>query len=205
VKSPACGRPHHAVAPQLSSEAPTSQLPADSARQPDDDVRDLWLQGARILELELDRTEILDLRLEDCDVSGIVATGAMVRRMTMSRTRLRGVTFANGQYDDGLISDCFSSELSFRFSRLRQVVFRGCDLSGVDFSNTTFEHVTIDTCDLQRARFDAALVKCLSITNCTLTAISGVSGLKGAQLDASDLPALAQSLASDAGILIRDA
>jgi uncharacterized protein YjbI with pentapeptide repeats len=165
----------------------------------------VWLRGARILGLDLDRTELLDVSLEDCDVSGIVTTGAVIRRMTMTRTRLRGVTFAKGQYDDGLITDCVSSELSFRFSRLRQVVFRGCDLSGIDFYNTTFEHVTIDNCDLQRARFDAALVKCLSITNCNLTAISGVSGLRGAQLDASDLPNLAQSLASDAGILIRDA
>jgi uncharacterized protein YjbI with pentapeptide repeats len=201
VTSPTCGRPHHAAPPHLTGDAPSPDPPTEC----DDDVRDLWLQGARVLELDLDRPELLDLRLEDCDVSGIVTTGAVIRRMVLTGTRLRGVTFAKGQYDDGLITDCITSDLSFRFSRLRQVVFRACDLSGVDFYNTTFDHVTIDGCDLQRARFDAAIVKCLSITNCTLTAISGVSGLKGAQLDASDLPNLAQSLASDAGILIRDA
>lgn len=201
MSSPTCGRPHHAAPPHVTSEAPTLDPPSAC----DDDVRDLWLQGARILELDLDRSELLDLRLDDCDVSGVVASGAVIRRMALTGTRLRGVTFAKGQYDDGVIRDCVTSDLSLRFSRLRQVVFRACDLSGVDFYNTTFEHVTIDGCDLQRARFDAAIVKCLSITNCNLTAIAGVSGLKGAQLDASDLPAMAQSLASDAGIVIRDA
>jgi uncharacterized protein YjbI with pentapeptide repeats len=200
MTSPTCGRPHHAAPPQISGET-AADVPTDC----DDDVRNLWLQNARILELDLDRPEFLDVRLEDCDVSGVVVTGGVIRRMTMTRTRIRGVTFGKGQYDDGVLADCSTSELSLRFSRLRHVIFRDCDLSGADFYNTTFEHVTIDGCDLQRARFDAATVKCLSVTNCNLTGIYGVSGLKGAQLDASDLPALATSLAQDAGIMIRDA
>ena len=196
-----CGRPHGAASPQVTAEDPTDEVPSDC----DDDVRDLWLQGARILELDLDRPELLDLRLEDCDLSGIVATGFIARRVVLDNTRLRGVTMAKGQYDDGVLRECSTSELSFRFSKLRHVVFRACDLSGVDFYNTTFDHVTIDGCDLQRARFDGAIVKCLEITNSNLVGIHGVSGLKGARLDASDLPGLAQSLATEAGILIRDA
>jgi uncharacterized protein YjbI with pentapeptide repeats len=201
VSETACRRPHHAASPQVTAEQPATEAPTDC----DEDVHDIWLQHARVLELDLDRPEITDVRLEDCDVSGIVASGAMIRRMTLTRTRLRGVTFAKGQFDDGVVRDCVTSELSFRFSKLRQVVFRACDLSGVDFYNTTFEHVTIDNCDLQRAGFDAAIVKCLAITNCNLAGVRGVSGLKGAQVDASDLPGLAQTLATEAGILIRDA
>jgi uncharacterized protein YjbI with pentapeptide repeats len=201
VSETSCGRPHFAAPPSISAYEPSSEAPTDC----DDDIHDLWLSGARVLELELDRPEILDVRLEDCDVSGVTATGFAVRRMHLRNTRLRGVTMVKGQYDDGLIEDCGTSDLSLRFSRLRRVVFRDCDLTGADFYNATFEHVTFDDCNLQRARFDGAIVKCLAITNCNLTAINGVAGLSGAQLDASDLPNLAQSLAREAGILIRDA
>jgi uncharacterized protein YjbI with pentapeptide repeats len=201
VSDAPCGKRHHASAAQISGDGPGTEAPADC----DDDIRDLWLSGARVLELDLDRPELLDVRLEDCDVSGVVMTGGVIRRMSLTRTRVRGVTFAKGQYDDGVLVDCTTSELSFRFSRLRHVTFTDCDLAGVDFSNTTFEHVTIDGCDLQRARFDAAIVRCLSITNCNLVGVYGVSGLRRAQLDASDLPGLATSLAQDIGILIRDA
>jgi uncharacterized protein YjbI with pentapeptide repeats len=201
VSDTPCGRPHYATPPQILAEEPLTALSGEC----DEDVHALWLSGARVLELELDRPELTDLRLEDCDVSGLLASGAMVRRAVLTRTRLRTVTFAKGQVDDTVITECRTNELSFRFSRLRQVVFRGCDLSGIDFYNTTFEHVTIDNCDLQRAHFGAAIVKCLALTNCNLTGIYGVSGLKGAQVDASDLPSLAQSLARDAGIAIRDA
>jgi uncharacterized protein YjbI with pentapeptide repeats len=196
-----CGKSHQPTPPQISAAEPAGELIADC----EDEVHDLWLANARVLELDLDRPELVDLRLEDCDISGIVAQDFIARRVSLRNTRLRGVTFATGQLDDGLFDDCGTSELSMRFSRLRRVVFRNCDLTGADFYSTSFDHVTFQDCNLQRSRFDAATVKCLTITDCTLTAINGVSGLRGAQLDASDLPNLAQSLATEVGIVIRDA
>jgi uncharacterized protein YjbI with pentapeptide repeats len=196
----ACNKSHRPAPPQISHYEAASRGPDDC----DGDIHDLWLQHARVLELDLDRPELLDLRLADCDVSGLVMTGAIARRVELTGTRLRGVTFNKGQYDDGRLEGCITTELSFRFSRLRRVVFRDCDLAGIDFYNATFDHVTIDGCDLQRSRFDAAIVNCLSITDCNLAGVHGVSGLKGAEVDASDLPSLAVSLARDAGIDVRD-
>jgi uncharacterized protein YjbI with pentapeptide repeats len=196
-----CGKSHEPAPPQISQAEPAAALCGDC----DDDIADLWLKHARILELDLDRPELVDVQLEDCDVSGIIARDFIARRVELRGTRIRGVTFASGQYDDGLLDDCTTSELSLRFSRLRRVVFRNCDLSGADLYSTTFDHVTIEGCDLQRARFDAATVNCLAITNCNLAGVTGAFGLKGAQLDASDLPALAISLAREAGIDVRDA
>jgi uncharacterized protein YjbI with pentapeptide repeats len=200
VTDTACGKPHYAAPPNISAANPQPDAPGDC----DDDIHDLWLQDARVLELDLDRPELTDVRLVDCDVSGLATTGFVARRVELTGTRLRGVTFANGQYDDGRLEGCITSELSFRFSRLRRVVFTDCDLSGIDFYSASFDHVTIERCDLQRARFDAASVNCLSVTNCNLAGISGASGLRGARLDASDLPSLAVSLAREAGIDIRD-
>lgn len=196
-----CGRPHRTSAPSTSAFEASTELPDLD----EGDVADLWLQHARVVDLDLDRPEWLDLRVEDCDLSAIVSTGFAIRRAEFSRTRLRSVTLAKGQLDDVFFEGCTTEELSFRFSRLRHVVFRDCDLSGADFYNTTFEHVTIVDCDLQRAHFDGAEVKCLGVQNCNLTGVYGTAGLKGATLDASDLPALAESLATEAGIRLRDA
>jgi uncharacterized protein YjbI with pentapeptide repeats len=196
-----CGKSHAPAPPQISAPEAATSLGADC----DDDVNDLWLQGARILELDLDRPELVDVRLEDCDVSGVLARDFIARRIELTRTRLRGVGFANGQCDDGLLQDCVTSELSLRFSRLRRVVFRECDLSGADFYNASFAHATFERCNLRRARFDGATIECLTITDCDLTGVTGALSLSGAQLDASDLPSLAVSLAREAGIEIHDA
>ena len=196
-----CRKSHYGTPPNLSATEPASSPPGEC----EDDVRDLWLKDTRLQELELDRPELLDISLEDCDLSAVTATGFIARRVVVTNTRVRGVTLVKGQLDDGRFVDCGTTDLSLRFSTLRRVVFRNCDLGGADFYSATFDHVTFDDCDLQRARFDNANVKCLAITNCNLTAIDGVSGLRGAQVDASDLPTLAQALARDAGLLIRDA
>ncbi len=195
-----CGKSHEPAPAQISHGAPATLLASDC----ESDVGDLWLQSARVLELDLDRPELVDVRLEDCDVSGVLARDFIARRVELRNTRLRGVTFANGQYDDGRFEDCTTSELSLRFSRLRRVVFRNCDLSGIDFYRSGFDHVTIDHCDLRRANFDGATVGCLTITDCDLSGVTGALSLKGAQLDASDLPSLAVSLAREAGIDIVD-
>ena len=195
-----CGKSHEPAPTQISRAEPAGSIAADC----ESDVADLWLNGARVLELDLDRPELVDVRLEDCDVSGVLARDFIARRVELRTTRLRGLTFANGQYDDGRFEDCVTSELSLRFSRLRRVVFRNCDLAGIDFYRAGFDHVTIDHCNLRRANFDGATVGCLTITDCDLSGVSGALSLKGAQLDASDLPSLAVSLAREAGIEIAD-
>jgi uncharacterized protein YjbI with pentapeptide repeats len=195
-----CGKSHEPAPPQVSHVEPASVAPECHG----EDINDLWLTNARVLELDLDSPELLDVRLADCDVSGIIADSFIARRVELRNTRIRGVTFATGQLDDGLIENCGTSELSLRFSRIRRVVFRDCDLTGADFYRATFDHVSFENCNLQRARFDAATVNCLRIADCNLAGITGAFGLKGAQLDASDLPSLAVSLAREAGIDIRD-
>ena len=198
---PPCGRSHQPAAVQLSQGAPVADVPECGD---DEDPTDLWLQDARLMSLELDRPEIVDLRLLDCDVSGVAISNFVARRIEVSRTRLRGVSVTGGQFDDGRIEDCAAGELSMRFSAIRRTIFSDCDLRGADFYRATFDHVTMENCNLQGARFDGAVVKCLQLTNCALAGISGTSGLSGAYLDASDLPDLSISLARDAGIKIID-
>jgi uncharacterized protein YjbI with pentapeptide repeats len=196
-----CTAAHAPAPPRLSHDEPAAEYDGDC----DADISDVWLRQTRVLSVDLDRPELVDIVLDDCDVSGVTVRDYIVRRLAVRGTRLRGVTLAGGQLDDGLVEDCTCHELSARFSRLRRVVFRGCDLSGADFHGVTFDHVTIEGCDLQRAAFDNATVKCLTITDCNLAGVTGAFNLRGAQLDATDLPALAISLAREAGIDIRDA
>jgi uncharacterized protein YjbI with pentapeptide repeats len=198
----ACGRQHGAMEPNLSAEAPVTD--PDDVLNDDGDMKDLWLSQTRIVGLDLDRPEFLDVRLDDCDVSGLNATAFVARRMHLSGTRLRGVMFAKGQFEDSVIANCTTNDLSYRFTRLKRVIFRDCDLSGADFYETTFDHVTMEGCNLQRAQFDAAKVMCLTVTNCELAGVSGVTGLRGALLDASDLPAMSIAMAGEIGIKIRD-
>jgi uncharacterized protein YjbI with pentapeptide repeats len=195
-----CRKPHGAAPPNLSADAPTS----DALLLDDGDASNQWLSGVRILELELDRPQLVDLRFDECDLSGVAANGFGMRRVAMHRTRLRGVALSKGQYDDGLLEDCVTEELSMRFSGLRNVTFRNCDLTGADFYQANFDHVTFEGCRLRRARFHAATIKCLRISDCDLSGLVGALDLKGAVVAVDDLTSLAPSLAGEAGIELAD-
>lgn len=189
------------AAPRISASEPAAQAPEVDA----DEVHDSWLRGVRIVGLDLERPELVDLRLEDCDLSGVVATDHIVRRLAVSNTRLRSVMLTGGQCDDLVVDGCQTEQVSLRFSRLRRVVFRDSRLAGIDFYGVRFDHVLIEGCDLSGASFDNAVVDALRLRNCDFTGVTGGSRLRGAEVDASDLPSLAPSLATDAGIRLRDA
>lgn len=195
-----CRKPHGATPPNLSATEPSG----DELVLDDGDASNQWLSGVRVLQLDLDRPQLVDLRFDECDLSAIEATGFGMRRIAMRGSRLRGVALSKGQFDDGLLVDCTTDEFSMRFSTLRNVTFRNCDLTGADFYQATFDHVTFEDCRLRTARFHAATIKCLRITGCDLSGLAGALDLKGAQIAVDDLQSLAPSLAGEAGIELTD-
>jgi uncharacterized protein YjbI with pentapeptide repeats len=160
------------------------------------------ITGERILGLELDRPQLLDVRLESCDVSGVVMSSYAVRRSAAVESRLRDCVWGGGILQDVTIERCPTQRLSLRFSTLQRVVFTDCDLTGADFYGVTFDKVTFTGCDLSGAHFDSATVKELTLSRCVLLGVTGALALRGATVDLDDLPGLAPSLAREAGIRI---
>ncbi|HEX4655226.1 MAG TPA: pentapeptide repeat-containing protein, partial [Mycobacteriales bacterium] len=91
---------------------------------------------------------------------------------------------------------------SCRFSTLRVVTIRDCQLPEADFTEVEFDQVLIERCDLRGAKFDHAKVKKLRIAGCNLAGASGALDLRGASMDLDDVLSLAPSLARENGITI---
>jgi uncharacterized protein YjbI with pentapeptide repeats len=158
------------------------------------------LSGERLLGLELDRPQIVDVTIDGCDLSGIVMSAFAVRRAKVTRTRIRECLWGGGIMQDVTFEECPSEQLSLRFSTLQRVAFTGCLLMGADFYGATFDKVTFERCDLSGAHFDSATVKTLTFTSCNLLGVTGALSLRGAVVDLDDLPSLAPSLAREAGL-----
>lgn len=186
--------------PRLSGATPSETEPRFDA---DGDLRDVWLAGTRIVGVESEGGEVVDVRLDGCAVSGFTNTEGVLRRALVQATRLRAVMFASGVIDDVVIDDCNAEQLSLRFSRLRRVVFRNCRLPGIDLYAARFTHVRFEHCDLTRANFQQAAVTSLRFVDCDFTGVTGATRLSGADVDLADLPLLAPSLAREAGIILR--
>lgn len=163
----------------------------------------LTMAGERVVGVTLDRPELTDVELSDCDLSGVVLTAYVVRRAKLARTRIRDCVWGGGLVQDVSFAECPTSSLSMRMATLQRVSFVDCDLSGADFYGATFDQVRFEGCNLERAAFDTATVKAMELTRCELAGVTGALALAGAVMDMDDLAALAPSLAREVGIRLR--
>lgn len=151
-----------------------------------------------------ERPEIVNVALDRCDVTGFGATAGRADRVQITDSRLRAFTWANGMVQDVELSGVAGAEVTFRFSTLRRVTFRDCELPGLDFTEVTFDDVRLERCNLAGAQFDKARVKALRIEGCDLTGCSGAGALGGASVHPDDLIALAPSMAGALGIKVEE-
>jgi uncharacterized protein YjbI with pentapeptide repeats len=167
------------------------------------DLHDRSYRNERLGPADLvTNSEIVDVTLEDCDVIGVSAQKSRLERVTISGSRLRGVTWAGGVIRGATLDAVTCHDLSCRFSTLRAVILRDCQLPEADFTEVEFNQVVLERCDLRGAKFDHATVKSLRLAGCNLAGASGAIDLRGASMDLDDVLSLAPSLARENGITI---
>lgn len=167
------------------------------------DLHDQAYRNERLGPVELvTNSEVVDVTFEDCDLIGILAQKARIERVTIVASRLRGVTWAAGIIRGLTLDGVSGTDVSCRFSTLRVVTLRDCQLPGADFTEVEFDQVLVERCDLRGAQFDHAKVKQLRIVGSNLAGASGAVDLRGASMQLDDVLSLAPSLARENGITI---
>jgi fluoroquinolone resistance protein len=78
---------------------------------------------------EYDGELLSGLRLEDASLARATFTGCRFERVALGRADLAGVAF-----DEVELADCDLSSATLAGAKLRDVVFRGCKLLGIDWS-----------------------------------------------------------------------
>lgn len=167
------------------------------------DLHRLRVVGATVASaVVVDRPELVDVALLRCDVAGFVGRNGRAARVLVEDSRLRGVTWANGVVEDVLFERVTAADLSLRFSKLRRVVFRDCQLPELDLTEAGCDDVRFERCDLRAAKFHHARVGALRLEGCDLTGCTGAEALRGASVHGDDLMTLAPSLAAALDITV---
>ena len=73
-----------------------------------------------------------------------------------------------------------------------------------DFGGAGFSHVIFKGCNLARADFAGCRMFDVDLRGSDLSSVKGVTGLKGAKIDMTQLISLSQLLASELGILVEE-
>jgi len=150
-----------------------------------------------------DRTRWVDCRFDSCDLANLSAESSGLVRVEVSGSRATGVRWRSGVLRDVVINGCKLDLSAFHGTRFERVRFEGCTLTQADFMDADLTGgVEIVDCDLTRARFSQARMAGAVLTRCVLDGIQGVTSLRGAVIDPTDLVSLSYALAQALGIVI---
>lgn len=160
------------------------------------------LSGVQLDDTKLGALRLVDCRLENLDVPVLLAARPMWRGVVLRSSRIGSAELYDGEWVGVRVRECRLGYLNFRHAKLSDVEFTGCRIAELDLSGATVSQLRFGDCDIETLTIGGARLKDVDLRGARLSAISGVSALSGAIIDAGQLAELAPLLATEVGITV---
>ncbi len=161
------------------------------------------LAGLRLTGWRLDRLRMIDVLVEDCELSGLVMPAAYLRRVEFRRCRMSGLSAPNLRAHHVRFTDCRADGVSFRMSAWDTCELSEVNLRNVDFYGAKLAGVHLLGCDLTGADFSKATTSALALHGSTLEDLKGAASLRGV-IAGDQVLTLALRVFASMGIVIDD-
>jgi uncharacterized protein YjbI with pentapeptide repeats len=161
-------------------------------------LANLCLTGRRI-----DGLHMVDVLVEDCELSGVTMPAAYLRRVEFRRCRMSGLSAPNLRAHHVRFSDCRADGASFRMSAWDTCELSEVNLGDVDFYGSKLTAVHFLGCDLSGADFSKTVTSALALHGSTLEDLKGAANLRGA-IAGDQVLTLALRVFASMGIVIDD-
>jgi uncharacterized protein YjbI with pentapeptide repeats len=167
------------------------------------DVAASRLANLRLTGRRIDGLHMVDVLVEDCELSGVILPGAYLRRVEFRRCRLSGLSAPNLRAHDVRFTDCRADGASFRMSAWDTCELSALDLRDVDFYGSKLDAVHVLDCDLTGADFSKATTSALALHGSTVDDVKGAVNLRGA-IAGNQVITLALRVFASMGIVVDD-
>lgn len=183
-----------AVAPAqdlLGDHASFTRCVLEDCRFDDQAAEDLLLEqvlGRRVSfgQTQLALAQLLDVRLDACDLAGSEWSKPHARRVEWIGCRLIGVRLVEAQIEDLLVRKCNADLARLWSSTCRRVCFDQCTLREASFEGSDLSGAIFRRCDLSKADFRGTKLSRADFRGSTIAGMQvGVKELQGAIVDSA--------------------
>lgn len=156
---------------------------------------------ARLGELRLTLAQLLDVRMEGCDLAGGVWEKPHLHRVEFDGCRAIGLTLSNATLDEVRWRRCNGEHMRIWSSSLRATRFEECVLRGASFVESDLAGAVFRRCDLSGADLRGARLGGADLRGSNLAGAQiGIAEIRGAIVD----PAQAVHLAGLLGVTVEE-
>ncbi|OPG10588.1 pentapeptide repeat-containing protein [Microbispora sp. GKU 823] len=153
----------------------------------------------------LDKVTWNSVELTGCDLSNLRMSDSKLSRVVFRDCKLLGALLEEVTLDSVLFERCRLDYATL--SRVRAagpVIFASCSLREATFSRADMTGAAVDGCDLHLTEFDGGVYRDLDLRGNDLAGVRGVTSLRKAKIDRSQLQDFAQAVAADLEIAVAE-
>lgn len=162
------------------------------------------LSGLRLTGLDLAELVLLDVVLEECELSGATCTDARWERVVFRRCRMSGLVATDLQGTDLRFDACKLDQAWLRGASLDRCELVDCDLSGADLYGSRLTRSAFRRCDLTELDVSASEMERVSLHGSTIDRLKGADALRGITIDSDQLVPLALPILAAKQIRVDD-
>ena len=162
------------------------------------------LAGLRLTGRRIDHLRMVDVLVEDCELSAVTIPAAHLTRVEFRRCRLSGLSAPNLKARHVRFTDCRADGTSFRMSSWEVAELSSVDLRDADFHASGLAGVRLLDCDLTRADVSKASLAGAALHGSKLEGLRGADALRGAVIAGDQVMALTVPLLLAMGIVVDD-
>ncbi|HVQ98818.1 MAG TPA: hypothetical protein VMS16_08455 [Mycobacterium sp.] len=147
---------------------------------------------------------LTDTALEDVDLSNASVQRVTARRVDMLRCRAIGLRLSIEQASDLYVEGCRLDFAAIHIEKVKGIAaFAGCSFRETVISGCLSNVVFLD-CDFADTEFEPANAKGCDLRMSRLVGARGLLGLRGALITTEQAASVADRLATEAGLIVRD-
>jgi uncharacterized protein YjbI with pentapeptide repeats len=161
------------------------------------------LQGVRLTGAVLERLRLIDVELDDCELSGVLLEDASFVRVRLTRCRLSGIVAAGLKAHDVSFVDCKLDGANFRMADWERSEWTSCDLTDGDCYAAKLGGCAFLDCTLTRMELSKAACRGLALHGSTLDGIRGADALGGCLIGPNQVVPLGIALVGAFGIRVQ--
>ncbi len=162
------------------------------------------LAHVRLTGRHFDRLRLVDVLIEDCELSAVTLAAAHLTRVEFRRCRLSGLVGSTLKARHVRFTDCRADGVTFRMTTWDAAEFCDVDLRDADFHASTFTGVRFHGCDLSGADMSKVAMAGTALHGSTLENLRGADSLRGAVIGSDQVLPLAFPVFAALGIVVDD-
>lgn len=116
----------------------------------------------------LPAADMEDVIFENCDLSNLNLTGAVIYRAEFRSCKLMGVNLTEASLKNILFAGCAMKYANLRFAKLEKLKFEECMLAAADFEAAHLTKTEFRTCDLRQAQLSGVPLAGIDLSSCDI-------------------------------------